>query len=132
MSEIYYICKDCSKCHMTKVIKRFPITSECTTMNMDKEFCKSSNTPLTKYCLRCVRYTERCTNGYCWYCNNCNTYLIECLHGTNIISYNTNEIMKNGGRFPFCKRCHDLWLNYGVKISCYDDSLQIYTFVISF
>ena len=45
MSEMYNICRDCSKCHMTNIAKGFPITIECTAMNMDKEFCKSWNTP---------------------------------------------------------------------------------------
>ena len=88
-----------------------PIFSGCCLEN-ESITSTSWNTWSKKYCTRYNGITKGLIRGHCWYCNNCNTYLLSYLSGHRTISYNINETTLFEGTFKICKKCNRLSLSY--------------------
>ena len=98
-----------------------PLTLNCKSIKKEtsrKQFDRSLLKWNNKYCSRCSRVTLGINRGFHWYCNNCNTYLLDFLDGRKSISHIVNDTTSYGGTFVFCKICSSLWLHYGLTIKC--------------
>ena len=77
--KVYYNCKKCSLRHTENIdalsLSCKSIKKEITKKHFDRSLLKWNN----KYCSRCNCVILGINRGFCWYCNNCNTYLLDFL-----------------------------------------------------
>ena len=121
-----YLCGWCIRLHMNLIQNNEPLKFCCTHDILRYGISRGHywNTPTTHFCDRCINYQIGQHLGHCWYCNNCNTYLMNYVDGRNVILYTTKDTSKNNGNFTSCKTCGSLWLIYDnmVVISCCNNS----------